>query len=165
VGYGTVALTNVADGHTPAPVLQSVRPASSFRVVDRAGDLFVDPRGYDRYDPAGASRLYATFKPRLEEAYGDLGRAGTPLDRTLERALVRLIETPIVHDPARLRVEPRGFGYAFTDPEWETLSGAQTQLLRMGPRNRRTVESSLRAIALALGIPEQRLPAPDGQRQ
>jgi hypothetical protein len=30
----------------------------------------------------------------------------------------------------------------------------------MGPRNVRTIQSSLRAIALALGIPAARLPAP-----
>jgi hypothetical protein len=171
----TVALTNVAGGHTPAKALQAVRPASRFRVVDRGGDLFVDPRSYERYDglaaaaasldPDGVSRLYATLKPRLEEAYGDLGGAGTLLDQALERAIVLLLQTPVVDDPPRLRVQPRGIGYAFADPELEGLSGAQKQLLRMGPRNLRKVKSSLRAIALALGIPQQRLPAADGQGQ
>jgi hypothetical protein len=171
----TLAMTNVADGHTPARALQSLRPPAGFRVVERGGDLFVDQRSYERYDglaaavasldPAGASRLYATLKPRIEEAYDDLGRAGTPLDRTLERAIVVLLQTPVLDDPARLRVEPRGIGYAFAGPELENLSGAQKQLLRMGPRNLRTVKSSLRAIALALGIREQRLPAPGGQEQ
>jgi hypothetical protein len=170
-----VAMTNVADGHTPARALQSVRPASGFRVVERGGDLFVDLRGYERYDglaaavasldPAGASRLYATLKPRIEEAYGDLGRGGTPVDRTLERAIVLLLQTPVLDDPARLRVEPHGIGYAFADPEVENLSAAQKQLLRMGPHNVRTVKSSLRALALALGIPEQRLPTPDREQQ
>jgi hypothetical protein len=171
----TIALTNVADGHTPARALQSLRPASSLRVIERGEDLLVDPRSYERYagfaaavasvDPAGASRLYATLKPRIEEAYGELGGAGVPLDRTLERAIARLLETPVVDDPARMRVEPRGIGYAFADPELEGLSGAQKQLLRMGPRNVRVVQSSLREIALALGIPEGRLPEPKGEAQ
>jgi hypothetical protein len=169
----TGALTNVADGHTPARALQSLRPAPGFRVLERGGDLFVDPRSYERYDalaaavasidPAGASRLYATLKPRIDEAYGDLGGGGVPLDRTLERAIVRLLQTPVVDDPGRMRVEPRGIGYGFADPELEGLSGAQKQLLRMGPRNVRIVQASLREIALALGIPEGRLPGPTGE--
>ena len=40
------------------------------------------------------------------------------------------------------------------------LTGVQKQLLRMGPRNVRIIQSSLREIALALGIPAERLPVP-----
>jgi len=42
----------------------------------------------------------------------------------------------------------------------EGLTAAQKQLLRTGPRNVRIIQSSLRQIALALGIPPERLPAP-----
>jgi release factor glutamine methyltransferase len=108
-------------------------------------------------DPAGAARLYATLKPRLEEAYRDLGYPQTPFDRTVERAIVLLLETPIVEDP--VRVEPHGAaGYAFAAPELEGLTGAQKQLLRTGADNVRVIQSSLRAIAIALGIPASRLP-------
>ena len=50
--------------------------------------------------------------------------------------------------------------YGFAAPDVEALTAAQKQLLRMGPRHVRTIQSSLRAIALALGIPAERLPAP-----
>jgi len=60
----------------------------------------------------------------------------------------------------RTRVEPRGIGYGFADLDLEALTAAQKQLLRMGPRNVRIIQSSLRQIALALGIPAERLPAP-----
>jgi hypothetical protein len=159
----------VAEERTPARPLRVLRPSARFHVVERAGALYVDPRSYERFDglaaaaasidPAGAARLYATLKPRIEEASRDLGKPDTPFDRTLERAIVLLLETPIVPDP--VRAEPQGgVGYGFAAPDLEALPAPQKQLLRMGPRNVRTIQSSLRAIALALGIPPERLPRP-----
>jgi hypothetical protein len=58
-----------------------------------------------------------------------------------------------------VRLQPHGgVGYAFADPRDEGLTPAQKQLLRMGPGNARIVQAKLREIALALGIPPQRLP-------
>ena len=164
-----VVLASVTDGRTPSAQLTVLRPSERFAIVERDGRMYLDPRSYKRYDQlaaaadsidaAGAARLYATLKPRLGEAYGALGRPDTSLDQAVERALVTLLETPIVDDPVAL--EPaRAVGYAFVDPRLEALSGAQKQLLRMGPENVRTIQRSLRAIALALGIPVGRLPAP-----
>jgi hypothetical protein len=164
-----VVVSIIAEGRTPAGQLRVLRPSAGFHVVERGGDLYIDPSSYERYDglaaaatsidPAGAARLYATLKPRLEEAYRDLGAPDIPFDRTLERAIVLLLKTPIVDDP--VRAEPQGgVGYGFAAPDFEALPAAQKQLLRMGPRNVRTIQSSLRAIALALGIPAERLPAP-----
>jgi hypothetical protein len=164
-----VDVSIVAEGRTPARQLQVLRPSSAFQVVERGGDLYIDPRSYQRYDglaaaaasidPAGAARLYATLKPRIEEAYRDLGVADAPFDSTLERAIVLLLNTPLVDDP--VRAEPQGgVGYGFAAANLEALPAAQKQLLRMGVRNVRTIQSSLRAIALAIGIPAERLPAP-----
>lgn len=164
----TVAVENVADGSTPARRFHVLRPASAFETVARGGDLHIAPRSYERYDDladaaasidaAGAARLYATLKPRIEEAYRDLGFPDTPFDRTLERAIVLLLRTPASDGAARL--EPRGIGYGFVDPALEGLTAAQKQLLRTGPRNVRIIQSSLRQFALALGIPAERLPVP-----
>ncbi len=164
-----VVVSNVAEGKTPAGQLRVLRPSAGFHVVERGGDLYIDPRSYERYDslataaasidPAGAARLYATLKPRIEEAYRDLGMPDTPFDRTLERAIVLLLETPIVDDPVRA-AQRGGVGYGFAAANFEALPAAQKQLLRMGPRNVRTMQSSLRALALALGIPPARLPTP-----
>lgn len=164
-----VVVSNVAEGKTPARQLQVLRPSAAFHVVDRGSGLYVDPRSYERYDglaaaalsidPAGAARLYATLKPRIEEAARDLGEPDGSFDRVLERAIVRLLETPTVEDPVRVR--PQGAtGYGFAAPELEALPAAQKQLLRMGPWNVRTIQSALRRIALALGIPPERLPPP-----
>jgi hypothetical protein len=142
------------------------RPSSSFVVVQRGRDLIIDPRSYQRYDalaaaaasldPQGSAKVYATLKPRIEEASRELGEVS--FDRSLERAIVLLLSTPDVSDP--IRVRPKGVGYAFADPALEALAPAQKQLLRMGPRNVQRFKSSLRAIAIAIGIPESRLPPP-----
>jgi hypothetical protein len=162
----TVAVENAAEGGTPARHLRVLQPASGFLVTERDGDLYIDPRGYERYDslaaavasidPANAARLYATLKPRIEEASRELG-TGETFDRTLERAIVSLLRTPVRDAPVRLRSQPQGIGYGFADPQLEGLTAAQKQLLRMGPRNARIIQSSLRSIALALGIPAERL--------
>ena len=163
----TTVVTNIAEGPTPTVHLQRLRPSGRFEVVERGDELMVDERSYERYDSLadavqsvdaeGAARLYATLKPRIEEAYRDLGFPDTPFDRTLERAITSLLATPVTDGP--VAVVPRGIGYGYADPKLESLTAAQTQLLRMGPRNARTVQRKLREIALALGVPEARLPA------
>jgi Protein of unknown function (DUF3014) len=64
--------------------------------------------------------------------------------------MVELLETPVIEKPIAL-TRPSVM-YAFEDPELETLSSAQRQLLRMGPRNVRIVQQKLREIAPHLGI-------------
>ena len=162
----TVVVANIADGATPKKHLTVLRPSSAFRIVERDGNAYVDPRSYDRYavfadaiasvDPAGAARLYATLKPRIEEAHRDLGSADQSFDRTLERAIVALLDTPVVDGSVLLK--PKGIGYAYADERIESLTGAQKQLLRMGPRNVRIIKMRLRDIGLALGIPQAQLP-------
>jgi Protein of unknown function (DUF3014) len=168
----TVVVANIAEGRSPSRHLTILRPSSSFRVQERGEELHIDPRSYERYnslaaatasiDPAGGAKLYATLKPRIDDAYRELGAPDTPFDRTLERAIVVLLSTPVLDDAPR--VEPRGIGFSFAAPGVEGLTPAQKQLLRAGPRNVRLIQTSLRNIALALGIPAERLPtqaAPD----
>jgi len=162
----TVVVENIVEGVTPAKHLSVLRPKSAFRVEQRNGQLFIDPSSYSRYDgiaaaaasidPAGAARVYATLKPRIAEAYSQLGLPGDTFDRALERAIVALLSTPVVDGP--VRVEPQGgVAYRYADSNLEGLTAAQKQLLRTGPRNMRTIQSALRQIALGLGIPAERL--------
>jgi hypothetical protein len=165
----TVVVANIAEARTPAVHLRALRPQTGFAVVQRGSNLYIDPRSYGRYDtvaaatasidPAGAARLYATLKPRIEDAYRDLGAPDGTFDRTLERAIVLLLRTPVLDDPVRVESQG-GVGYGFAAREIEGLTAAQKQLLRAGPRNVRMIQSSLRAIAIALGIPPERLPPP-----
>jgi hypothetical protein len=43
--------------------------------------------------------------------------------------------------------------YVYSDPQLESLSAAQKQLLRTGPRNVRLVQARLREIAQHLALP------------
>jgi hypothetical protein len=161
-----VSVTNVAEGGTPAAHVRVLRPRESFAVVEVGGNVYADPKSYQRYDAlaqavesidaTGAAKLYATLKPRLDEAYRELGYLDTPFDAAVERALVRLLKVPV--NDREIPVEPRGIGYGYRDERLESLSAAEKQLLRMGPANARRVQTKLREIALALGIPPQRLP-------
>ena len=163
----TLVVANIADGPTPAKHVKVLKPAAAFRIVSRDGNTTIDPRSYDRYapiadaiasiDPAGAAKLYATLKPRIEDAQRDLG-ASEPFDRTLERAIIVLLNTPPIDGSERLK--PKGIGYAYVDERFESLTPAQRQLLRMGPRHARVIKTKLRDIAVALGIPPGHLPAP-----
>jgi hypothetical protein len=153
-------VVNIAEGNAPTILLRPLRPTSGFLVLERNGDVIIDAKGYQRYksladavasiDAKASADLYATVKPRLEEAHRDLGELNTSFDRTLERAIVLLLETPVPDGP--VRVEPHGIGYEFADPKLEALAPAQKQLLRMGPENARVVQAKLREIALALGM-------------
>jgi len=160
-----VVVENVAHGVTPARHLGTLRPAERFAASDRDGVLFVDPRGYDRFDgiaeaaasidAAGAANVYATLKPRIEEAYRELGRDDT-FDQALEQAIVVVLQTPTIDGDVPLVLGP--VGYRYEDPALERLSSAQKQVLRMGPRNTAMLQESLREIGVALGIPAERLP-------
>jgi Protein of unknown function (DUF3014) len=161
----TLVVANVVDGETPARHLRVLRPPAPFSVIERGGDLVIDSRSYERYDavaaaaasidPEGASRTYATLKPRIEQAYAELGLQPASFDRALERAIAALLQVPVVDGP--MRVQPKGIGYRYADPRLEQLTAAQKHLLRTGPRNVRAIHDALRRLALALGIPPERL--------
>ena len=160
-----VAVDNIASGATPTARMRALRPSGTFRVREARGGLFIDARSFERYapiadavdsiDPQSAAQLCGTLKPRLADAYAELGREGS-FDVALERAIVTLLRTPAVGPDTR--VVPAGASYAFEDETLEQLTPAQKQLARMGPRNARLIQDKLRQIALAAGIPAERLP-------
>ena len=161
----TAGLQNIAAGRSPAAHARQLAPAQPFAATERGGQLIMDERSYRRYDPFaaavasidanGAAKLYATLRPRLDQAHAELGTQ-PGLDATLERAIYVLLQTPVIERPIRL--QPKGVNYVYADPRLEELTPAQKQLLRMGPRNMRLIQGKLREIALALGIPGERLP-------
>lgn len=159
-----VVVENIAYGASPARHLTALRPAGSFRVTGE-DDLRIDPRSYDRYAPIaaavdsidadGAARLYTLLKPRIDEAYAELGRS-EPFDVALERAIVALVQTPALDGSVRL-VPTGGVTFAFEDPRLEGLAPAQKLLARAGPANARVIQRKLREIGMRLGVPQERL--------
>jgi len=163
----TVVVSNIATGEPAAGRVPALRPVGPFLAEDHGEDLFINSRSYARYlplataatsiDPQGAAKLYSMLKPRIEDAYKELGHPDTPFDQTLERAIVVLLKTPI--PASRIPLEPSSaVVYRFADPALEKLTPSQKLLIRFGPENQRAVQTSLRNIALALGIPPERLP-------
>jgi hypothetical protein len=138
----TVVTLNIAEGRTPAKFLQPVAPRGRFRTATAGRELFVDPRSYERYNPhgdaigaldsVGTATLYLTLKPRITEAYRELGYPEGDFDRVLERAIGVLLQTPALDEKVALSRD--GVTYAYSDPKLESLSPAPKQLLRLGPR-------------------------------
>ncbi len=161
----TVVIENIASEASPAVRLSSLQPDGAFRVTGEGQGLFLDPRSYERYAPIAAAvdsvdtqaaaRLCGTLKPRLDEAYDELGRGGS-FDGALERAIVAMLRTPALG--ADVRLVPSEAAYTFSDEALESLTPAQKHLARMGARNTRLIQDKLRQIALAIGIPRARLP-------
>lgn len=162
----TVVTVNIANGTTPVRHLRRLAPADPFITRGIEPALTIDERSYARYDSfadavaavdaRGAARLYATLKPRITEAYRDLGEPAADFDDVLEKSIVELLRVPAVNDP--VRITPKPMSYAYVDRRLEALSPAQKQLLRMGPNNVSMIQRKLREIAEYLGIPAAHLP-------
>jgi hypothetical protein len=161
-----VSVENVADGQTPAKHVRALAPRAPFRTVNEGKTIVVDSRSYSRYDglanaaasmdAAGLARVYSILKPRLMEAFMELGHPAGDIDAAVERAIVVLLQTPVVDEPVTLR--SRVLSYKYEREDLEAMFPAQKQLFRMGPRNVRVVQDQLRAVARELGIPFSRLP-------
>lgn len=162
-----VAVDNVARGSTPSAHLRRLAPQRPFVAQARGESFVIDPQSYRRYDGVadtvaaldanGLARAYVTLRPRLQEAYDELGNEGT-FDDAVQRAIARLLSTPVLEREVGIRPSP--VLYQFADERLERLTGAQKQLLRMGPRNVGLIQDKLRELAGALRIPIARLAQP-----
>lgn len=156
----TLATVTISEGKTPVRQWAALRPRGRFTVTKAAGGTRLDPRSYRRYDefaaaiggldPADTARLYLTLKPRIIEAYRNLGYPEGDFDPVLERAMAVLLATKEIGGDLALTEKTLTYGYA--DPSTEALPLAQKQLLRMGPDNMRVVQNTLREIAVQLDL-------------
>ncbi|GEK10852.1 DUF3014 domain-containing protein [Pseudoalteromonas peptidolytica] len=142
----------IAEKHSPV-----VKPQDNFSVID--DDIIItDPNSYERYTPyvamfdtmstAQVVRLYDQYKPLFEEAYEEIGYEGNEFNGTLADAIDELLATPIPDTALPLIKESVTYKYAYA--EWEQLSAAQKQFLRMGPENMKKVKKRLEEIKSAL---------------
>ena len=156
----TVATLNLSEGKTPVAHWPTLAPKARFSVATTSHGVVVDPKSYRRYDeyaaaiggldPPGTARLYLTLKPRIMEAYRELGFPEGDFDPVLERAIGVLLAAPAVEGDNALR--EKVITYEFVDPNVESLPAAAKQLMRMGPDNMRIVQAKLREIAVQLGL-------------
>jgi hypothetical protein len=154
------AVDNVAEGKSPRKHLTFLTPVQPFRTLGEPEVLAIDPASYRRYDllaevvssidSAGTARAYRRMEPLIDEAYRGLGYPDRDFEVVLGRAVEELLLTPIVDDPVEL--VPRVISYEYRDPELESLSPVQKQLLRTGPDNLRRIQGKIREIAAELGL-------------
>ena len=156
-----LVIDNISHGMNPSRHLRVLRPTGQFRVRAEGDRFVIDPRTYDRFsgiadaassiDARSAGRLYQSFKPLLQTAYDELGNQ-EPVDRAVERAITALLAVPVIDGDVRVELAGEGIGYAYSDAKLEDLNGAQKQLLRMGAKNVRVIQSQLRAFATTIGL-------------
>jgi hypothetical protein len=156
-----VVTDNIAEGKTPVQHLKRLAPNGPFAAGGPPQRIVIHPASYQRYDGIGdavsgldatsAARIYATFNRRIDEAYRDLGHPDGQFDKALARAMTRLLSVPAIDGDITL--EPHIESYRYADERLESLSAAEKQLLRMGPRNIRLIQAKMREGAKALGLP------------
>lgn len=166
----TAAVDNVAAGNLPKRQVAFMAPDESFKATEAGGRTVVDPASYDRFDrmigvvesfdTRGTAELYRSLVPLLDESYAELGYPGRSFEQTLTRAINRLLSTPVVDGDVELVAKVSSYEYA--DPRLEALTDAQKQFLRLGPDNLRRMQTKVRQLALALGIPAEDLYNPPG---
>ena len=149
----------IANGHVAKDPVRILAPQGPFLVRGISETVFeLDEASYDRYnffadvvgslDSRRAAEFYQLVNPMLQEAFEELGYPDLKFNDVVFKAIGRLLETPVVNGKIRL-VRPVVM-YEFEDKKLESLSAAQKQLIRMGPRNSRALQVKLSEIALEL---------------
>jgi hypothetical protein len=160
------AVDAIAGGYSPAEEVEFLRPIRPFIVREDEGRLVIASGTYRRYDVVtdvftsidceGAIEIYRRFRPRLETIYREVGWANDDFDTRLREAVDHLLE--VTPSSSQVEVEQRAIVYAFAEDRFENLTGAQKQLLRMGPENVGAIQAKLRTLRDAIGW-EAPLPA------
>lgn len=150
----------IAIGAAPAKSAAFAKPKQPFQADGTGATAQMSQASYDRYNTLasvidsvnidGAAKAYARIKPLCEQAYRDLGYPDGDFDKKMSLALARLLDTPVPEGPVELHAT--SVTYQFADPDLESLSAPQKQLLRMGPRNMRIVQAKLREFVKATGL-------------
>ena len=154
-------VTNVADGESPRPHLEFLAPTVRFRARTAGvrGPLVPDAAGFAGYDGFGdavasvdagaAASAYRAIEPLLDVAHRELGHPEGRFRDSLDRATAALLAVPVL--PEDTALAPHATVLRYADPAIESLTPAQKQLLRTGPRNVRLVQAKLRELQAALG--------------
>ena len=154
------AIDQASQGKNPARDFKVLAPETSLGIARRSGNRFtVDPASYRRYDSlvttitsidaSAVARIYKTIRPRLNEAYRNMGRPDGNIDNATREAVDILLETPVTKEPIVLR-EGSGARWVFADPALEGLASTQKQLVRMGPQHTEKLLVWLRALKQGL---------------
>jgi Protein of unknown function (DUF3014) len=155
----TLAVSQMAEGRTPAVPLAALRPSSRLQILGTATGQ-IDPKSYTRWDsattaltsinPEDAAQLYVNVKPLFDQAYRELGHSSGDFDEAIVAAIGRLAETPQLDgDPILLK---RPAYYEHDDQTLRALPPVQKQFLLVGPDNRRRIMAWLQQFAADLDL-------------
>lgn len=149
------AIDQASQGDNPSSGFKELAPRSGMAVTRRNNRRILDPASYRRYDglvltvtsidASAVARIYKTIRPRLNEAYQNMGHPGGDVDAAVQQALDLLLNTPVVKGPVML-VEGSGARWAYEDQDLEELTPTQKQLVRMGPAHTDAMLVWLRAL-------------------
>lgn len=153
-----VFVDNLAQGKLARKHAPVSAPVDKFMALE-SDIIITDPNSYERYTPyvdmlsqmsnAQIVRLYKKFQPLMFEAYEEIGYEGDDFNNTLNQAINEILETPVPETSLPLIKDSVTYSYAY--PEWEKLSAAQKQFLRMGPANMKRIKTKLAAVQKSLG--------------
>ncbi|MCP4220288.1 MAG: DUF3014 domain-containing protein [bacterium] len=156
----TGVVQNIAEGGSPAPLLQFMMPKKKFKVRLKGDQKYLDAASYKRYDgitgvfiSLDTKRLveiYRRLDPLIREAYGELGvsEGGEKFEQRLMQAFEMVLQTPV--PPGAILLEEKVKGYNFSDSALEGLPDIQKHLLRMGPENVARIKAKIREFKEAL---------------
>lgn len=152
-----VFVDNLAQGKVARKHAPVSAPVDKFMALE-SDIIITDPNSYERYTPyvdmisqmsnAQIIRLYKKFQPLMFEAYEEIGYEGDEFNYTLNQAINEILETPVPETSLPLIKDSVTYSYAY--PEWEKLSAAQKQFLRMGPANMKRIKTKLAAVQKSL---------------
>jgi hypothetical protein len=152
-----VFVDNLAQGKMARKHAPVSAPVDKFMALE-SDIIITDPNSYERYTPyvdmisqmsnAQIVRLYKKFQPLMFEAYEEIGYEGDEFNYTLNQAINEILETPVPETSLPLIKDSVTYSYAY--PEWEKLSAAQKQFLRMGPVNMKRIKTKLAAVQKSL---------------
>ncbi len=141
---------NLADGKLAKKHQMFVAPKQAFSVNDGA-IITVNPESFERYDPYVSLltklsekqiiALIDEYKPLIQDAYDEIGLSDYEFEQRLALAIQHLLDTPAV--PLDTPLTSQSVTYKYAVPEYEALSDAQKQLLRLGPDNMAQVKIKL----------------------
>ncbi|WP_317928669.1 DUF3014 domain-containing protein [Halioxenophilus sp. WMMB6] len=136
-------ISGASRGSLIGGILSFQQPAGAFPVTTRNGHIYLDEKGYQRFQPIVATLInlkpealvagFHRFRPLLEESFGFLGYPAKDFDKCLITLLDEVINAPIFVGPIELN--STSVLYTFAEPELEELTALEKQLIRMGPEN------------------------------
>lgn len=134
-------------------------PAEGKFTTHRDGEvIWLNAGNYERYnstililtsiDMKLMAQMFHFSRPLIERAFSELGYQPRQMDGIILTALEKILLAPIIVEPIRLTRE--SVAYKFADPELESLSPLQKQLVRSGPENTRRIQQQALLLKNAL---------------